>query len=543
MTKLVLSFIAALFVFDLSAQVAAKSIDAKITDVTVFMSGAQVTHSGNISLKEGENSFKLTDLTLYLDPNSVQVEGTSAYTILSVRHEVNYLIDQSSNPTVKGIMDSIEDLQFRQKEIGAMRDVYNDEINLIRSNNNIKGQNAVLIPEDLVEMADLFRSRLKEIRLKQLELSEQEKDASDNINRLQNRLNSINARKGTNPSEIYVNVIANKTGNAPIKISYLAQSAGWYPVYDLRAEDINSPIEFAYRAKVFQSTGNDWERVNLTISTGNPNIGGQVPSLYPWYVNIYQPIIYDKVENMNRKPAVAYDAAAAPAMAEGAYFKGEMDDEKTYTAANYTTVQNNTVNTEFKISIPYDIPSDNQQYDVVMQKQTLKAEYAYVSIPKLDNDAFLRAQLTDWSQYSLLPGESNIYFNGTFVGKGFIDPALANDTLNLSLGRDKAINIKREQVKDYCKTSFFGNKQQTSKAYEITVQNNKKVSVNLVIEDQMPISQNEEVEVEREEISGATIDETTGKLTWKVTLAPGETIKKQIRFNVKYPKKKYVSGL
>jgi uncharacterized protein (TIGR02231 family) len=543
MTKLVLSFIAALFVFDLSAQVAAKSIDAKITDVTVFMSGAQVTHSGNISLKEGENSFKLTDLTLYLDPNSVQVEGTSAYTILSVRHEVNYLIDQSSNPTIKGIMDSIEDLQFRQKEIGAMRDVYNDEINLIRSNNNIKGQNAVLIPEDLVEMADMFRSRLKEIRLKQLELSEQEKEASDNINRLQNRLNSINARKGTNPSEIYVNVIANKTGNAPIKISYLAQSAGWYPVYDLRAEDINSPIEFAYRAKVFQSTGNDWERVNLTISTGNPNIGGQVPSLYPWYVNIYQPIIYDKVENMNRKPAVAYDAAAAPAMAEGAYFKGEMDDEKTYTAANYTTVQNNTVNTEFKISIPYDIPSDNQQYDVVMQKQTLKAEYAYVSIPKLDNDAFLRAQLTDWSQYSLLPGESNIYFNGTFVGKGFIDPALANDTLNLSLGRDKAINIKREQVKDYCKTSFFGNKQQTSKAYEITVQNNKKVPVNLVIEDQMPISQNEEVEVEREEISGATIDETTGKLTWKVTLAPGETIKKQIRFNVKYPKKKYVSGL
>ncbi len=543
MTKLVLSFIAALFVFDLSAQVAAKSIDAKITDVTVFMSGAQVTHSGSISLKEGENSFKLTDLTLYLDPNSVQVEGTSAYTILSVRYEVNYLIDQSSNPTIKGIMDSIEDLQFRQKEIGAMRDVYNDEINLIRSNNNIKGQNAVLVPEDLVEMADLFRSRLKEIRLKQLELSEQEKEATDNINRLQNRLNSINARKGTNPSEIYVNVIANKTGNAPIKISYLAQSAGWYPVYDLRAEDINSPIEFAYRAKVFQSTGNDWERVNLTISTGNPNIGGQVPSLYPWYLNIYQPIVYDKIESRQRKPAVAYDAAAAPAAAEGAYFKGEMDDEKSYTAANYTTIQNNTVNTEFKISIPYDIPSDNQQYDVVMQKQSLKSEYAYVSIPKLDNDAFLRAQLTDWSQYSLLPGESNIYFNGTFVGKGFIDPALANDTLNLSLGRDKAINIKRDQIKDYCKTSFFGNKQQTSKAYEITVQNNKKVAVNLVIEDQIPISQNEEVEVEREELSGATIDETTGKLTWKVTLAPGETIKKQIRFNVKYPKKKYVSGL
>jgi uncharacterized protein (TIGR02231 family) len=193
--------------------------------------------------------------------------------------------------------------------------------------------------------------------------------------------------------------------------------------------------------------------------------------------------------------------------------------------------------------VPYDIPSDNQQYDVTMQTQSLKAEYAYVTIPKLDNDAFLRALVTDWAQYSLLPGESNIYFKGTYVGKGYIDPALANDTLSLSLGRDRAISVKRDQIKDYCKTGFFGGKQQTTKAYEITVQNNKKQAIQLVIEDQLPISQNGEVEVEAEEISGATFDSVTGKLVWKVTLAPGETVKKQIRFNVKYPKKKFVSGL
>src|SRR6185436_8388544 len=137
------------------------------------------------------------------------------------------------------------------------------------------------------------------------------------------------------------------------------------------------------------------------------------------------------------------------------------------------------------------------------QSQTLKAEYAYITIPKLDNDAFLRSQITDWAQYSLRPGESNIYFKGTFVGNGYIDPALANDTLDLSLGRDKAINVKREQIKDFCQTGFFGNKQQTTKAYEITVQNNKKQSVQLIIEDQIPISQNGDIEVETEELSGA----------------------------------------
>ena len=212
-------------------------------------------------------------------------------------------------------------------------------------------------------------------------------------------------------------------------------------------------------------------------------------------------------------------------------------------ASNYVAVQNNTVNTEFKISVPYTIPSDNQQYDVVMQKESLKAEYTYITIPKLDKDAFLLARITDWAQYSLLPGESNIYFKGSSVGKGYIDPALANDTLNLSLGRDKSINVKRDMIKDYCKTTFFGGKQKTSKAYEITVQNNKKQSIQIEIEDQLPISQNGELEVETEEISGANYDATTGKLTWKLTLAPGEIVKKQVRFNAKYPKKKFVSGL
>jgi uncharacterized protein (TIGR02231 family) len=206
-------------------------------------------------------------------------------------------------------------------------------------------------------------------------------------------------------------------------------------------------------------------------------------------------------------------------------------------------VQQNTVNTEFKIAIPYSIPSDNVQYDVTMKTETLKANYVYITIPKLDNDAFLKARISDWAQYSLLPGESNIYFKGTFVGKGYIDPAQANDTLDLSLGRDRGISVKRDMLRDFCKNNLLGNKKTTSKAYEITVQNNKKQSIELMIEDQLPVSQNGEITVEQEELSGALLDAASGKLTWKVVLQPGETIKKQLRFTVSYPKKINVTGL
>jgi uncharacterized protein (TIGR02231 family) len=522
-----------------SGQQLIKQVDSKIAEVTLFQSGAQVTHQVNFNFKDGENQIKLSDLPVYLDPNSIQVEGTGALTILSVKHEINYEIDAKSNPRVKALSDSIEDVQFKLAEIQAMSEVYSEEQALLRNNSSIKGTNSNLIPEDLNEMADFYRNRMKEIRFKQLELTDNQRQTQTQLNRLQTQLNQLNARKGTNPSEIMMTILAEKAGTANLRVSYLTQSAGWYPVYDLRADDVNSPIAFSYRAKVFQSTGNDWNDVLLTISTGNPNSGSQAPNLYPWYVNLYDP------RPMPQSNATfLYDKINEPAPAAKAYYKDEDAAKSELSYSNqYVSVSNNTVNMEFKISTPYDIPSDNQQYDVVMQTEMLKAIYEYVSTPKLDNDAFLRAQITDWAQYSLLPGESNVFFKGTFVGKGYIDPALANDTLSLSLGRDKGIAVKREQIKDFCKTGMFGNKQHTTKAYEISIQNNKKQAIELIIEDQVPISQNGEIEVEVEELSGGELDATTGRVKWKITLAPGASIKKQLRFNVKYPKKKYVSGL
>ena len=213
------------------------------------------------------------------------------------------------------------------------------------------------------------------------------------------------------------------------------------------------------------------------------------------------------------------------------------------TSASFTTITSNSVSTEFKISIKYDIASDNQPVEVVMQKQRLKASYKYVAIPKLEAAAYLQADIIDWMQYSLLSGESNIYFKGTFVGNGYIDPALANDTLQLSLGRDNAITVKRDQVKDFCKTSVFGVKKSTSKAYEITIVNTKKKAINIEVYDQVPLTQNADLEVAVEELSGATQDIATGKVTWKMTVEPEKTEKRQLRFTVKYPKKNLIQNL
>ncbi len=533
----ILAFIAlSFFIGNLSAQ-QSKLVESEITDVTLFLSGAQITHEASVSLKLGENVLRLTDLTINLDPNSIQVEGNKDYTIINVRHGVNYLTDQSTNPKVKSVMDSLENAQFRLLEKQSLKSVYYQEKDMLNANKSIKGSDAVLVSEDLAEMADFFRNRLREIEYKILELNQDEKGLNIEIQRLQNYLNSLNARRNTNPSEIFVTIAADKAVTAEIRVSYLAYSAGWIPTYDLRSSDINQPIEMVYKAKVFQSTGNDWENVNLTLSTGNPTTGGQSPVLNPWFVYLYDPYRKDKgyskseVYEEDARPSAVYDTI-------------ELKKDQSFRSMDDNVVQTESVvSTEFKITIPYDVPADGQYYDVEMQRESLTAKYDYYSAPKIDSDAFLRAQLTDWMQYSLLPGESNIYFRGTYVGKAYIDPAMANDTLNLSLGRDKSITVDRKMLSDFCRTSSLGGNTKTTKAFETTIVNTKKVPITFVLEDQLPLSQNADITVEMEEISGAVHDATTGKLTWNLTIAPGETVKKQLRYSVKYPKKKLISGL
>ena len=151
---------------------------------------------------------------------------------------------------------------------------------------------------------------------------------------------------------------------------------------------------------------------------------------------------------------------------------------------------------------------------------------------------FLLAEIADWEKLNLLPGEANIIFEGTYIGKSFIDPSSTQDTLNLTMGRDKRVVVKKEKLVDYSSIKFLGANKKQIFTYEITVKNNKKDAIEILVKDQYPISQDKEVDVELLESSEAANNNETGVLTWKLKLAPGEVKKLKISYSVKYPKDK-----
>jgi TonB-dependent SusC/RagA subfamily outer membrane receptor len=208
---------------------------------------------------------------------------------------------------------------------------------------------------------------------------------------------------------------------------------------------------------------------------------------------------------------------------------------------DYISIANRELDVTFNIDLPYDIPTNGKAQTATLKEYDIPATYKYYSVPKLDKDAFLLAEVPDWEGLNLLPGEANIIFEGTYIGKSFIDPSSTLDTINLTMGRDKRLVIKREKLKDFSSVKFLGTNKKQVFTYEITVKNNKKDEVNMLLKDQYPVSQNKEVEVELLESNEAAVNEDTGVITWKLKLAPGEVKKVRVSYSVKYPKDKILN--
>jgi len=203
-------------------------------------------------------------------------------------------------------------------------------------------------------------------------------------------------------------------------------------------------------------------------------------------------------------------------------------------------VEENQTSFSFALEKTYSLKSDNKTQAVVMQEINIPVNFQYFCIPKIDPDAFLIAYVNDWEKLNLLEGEANIFFEDTYIGKSLLDVRSANDTLRISLGRDKNVQVKRENSRNYSEKQFLGNKKEETKSWNISIKNNKKQAINLTLLDQIPVPTLEEIELDVQNTSGALYNKETGELKWKFRIEPLQSKQLHIKYSLKYPKNKRV---
>jgi len=194
----------------------------------------------------------------------------------------------------------------------------------------------------------------------------------------------------------------------------------------------------------------------------------------------------------------------------------------------------------FDIEMPYTILNDGKLYTAEIKNYNLPATYQYYTAPKLDKDAFLTAQIRNWQELNLMEGELNLFFEGAFLGKSVLDLRKASDTLEISLGRDKGIVVERKNLKEFASKQFLSNYKSESRAYQITVKNNKSQPIKIIIEDHYPIATSKEATVENKEAKDASVDEATQIIVWKDDIAPRSEKVHTFKYSVKYPKREVI---
>lgn len=511
-----------------------QNINTVLTGVKVFTRGAELTHLAKVKINKGVSEIAFTDVAANIDQNSLNVSAKGDLIILSVVQRNDYLKPVDANPEVKVLKDSLEllnnKLASKQNEI----DVWNAELELLFANKEIGSkEKGVSIPE-LQKMAEFFRKRVGEIKTEITSINKEGKKIQKNIERITKQLEELNSKLSDPTNQIIVTVSANAQTNAEFTLSYLIYDANWRPVYDVRAENINSSASLNYKANITQNSGFDWNDVNIILSTRNPVQNNNKPELNPWFIDFMRPVLYKS----NAAGAMRKTTAAPVVMESMAVLKEEAEDMADYVEVNETQLA-----AEFVPSIKYSIPSDNKPHSVALKDYTIPAKYEYYAAPKADNSAFLVTYLTNWNEFNLLPGSANIYFENSFVGQSFINPQSSKDTLALSLGRDQGIVISKNKIKDFSEDKFLSSDIERTFAYDIVIKNNKSIPVKLLVEEQIPIPQNEDIEVKLVDISDGNYSAEDGKVKWNVEIGASKSITKKLVFSVRYPKDKIIPNL
>ena len=538
-----------------------------IEQATVFLSGAELTSTATVSLSKGENEVIFSNVAGNVNSQSLNLGATNGVVVESATFQNNYLATEVFSPRAKELKDSIDVVGDHIEEVSNKIAVITEEMAILKENRKVSGNANGLSVAELTKMLDLINAKMEGYLNQKDKLDKQLAKADDYLAKLNSQLNEEKKKDYQPGGQLLVKFYTKEATTATVSVDYVVPGAGWSPTYDIVADDAHSPIKLFYKANIHQSCGVSWNNVRLSLSTGNPNEGAQAPAMNPWYLAFYTPPV---TANTYKKSLIQGDIATMPttqtddltASAPGMYQQGRganvniggarsegtlyiIDGVQVQNTSvnNYVSVDNAGINASFDIDLPYTIPTDGQQHLVAIKKYELPASYRYYVVPKLDKDAFLQAQVTNWEDLNLLPGQSNIFYEGTYVGQGYIDVRNIKDTMTLSLGRDKKIVVKRDQDAKLRSTKTIGTNVREAFAYTISVRNTRKENITLVVQDQQPVSTNTDIAIEERETAGAEFDEKTGIMNWTIGVAPNETKKISFGYTVKYPKGKIVAGL
>jgi uncharacterized protein (TIGR02231 family) len=525
---------------------------SRITAVTMYPDRALTTRSASLNLTPGSYLIAFDTLPTLIQDDSVRVKGKGSDGVTIVGLEVKRaFLEQSGEKRVKELDEEIRVLEQRSGALDARKAGLSSQKAFLESirvawGDRISKELAIGRPtsSELMDAAGFVGAGVTKAEEQTLDIETEKKSIKDKIDALRRQRDESTGsrRKETKTVEVMLEVA--REGSLTLDLATVIPQAGWVPTYDVRLAADAKTAELTFRAMVRQQTGEDWNNVDLTLSTARPAAGGAPPELYPWRISFSRPEPEMAAAPMQYGGALLGDMKAKRAgrvNAESDKFEDAL--EEVPAAVETAQISDEQSSVSFHIPRPLDIPSDGTQHGSVVAVEQLPVSMEFMAIPKLSPYVFLKSEIVNLAAYPLLPGKVNTFAGNTYTGSSQLKKVAAGEKFDLFFGSDDQVTVKREELKQHKEAGMFG-KNRVSYRYRIELNNFRKEPLALTLRDQLPLAGDEEIKVSLDDPS-IKPDEfgTEGKVTWKTPLKAGE--KKELTFGilVEYPKDREITGL
>ena len=535
-------------------------LTAPITDVTVYADRALVTRKGRIALEAGELELRINDLPLFLrDSLRASGRGPQGVRILNVDVTTAFHSRPPEAELVE-LQNTIEQLQQQAQLLQARQDALNSRRHWLQalgeqSKDFARGlAQGQMKPQDCADFFTFMADQSAQDAEAALNLGKQRQQLQAEIDARQREFDQ--KRGNTNPDRLaaLVSVELSTGGELELELSYIVLNASWQPQYDIRVQmdDTQSrgTVELMYIGLVQQATGENWDNVNLALSTARPSLAAVLPELKPWYLSVYAPPPPPMPRAANA-PMAAFRMRAAD---EGdVTYTGSFTDEGDEASSIAVEADMATATVEqtgtallFRVNRAVDIPSDNSPHKTTIALDHLPCTFDYVSAPILEENVHLRATVTNTTQHVFLTGDANIFLGGQYVGTTHMKMRAPNERFKLFLGIDDGIKVKREPIERAVdKGNLLQNDiRRSTYAYHILVHNYTSTPRKVVVRDRLPVPQHERIKVKVQGVTPQPTERTKLEvLTWEFTLPADEEQHIEYRFVIEHPQGLKVIGL
>ncbi|MEW5923420.1 MAG: mucoidy inhibitor MuiA family protein [Candidatus Zixiibacteriota bacterium] len=542
-------FFPVVFTFLVLAGIAAASnpvaIEAPIDKVTVFPDRAQVTRTANLNLNAGMHFLTIENLPIIVDANSFSISaaGVDGVTLLGLNHSVaSHLEDTNEKAAVlerrikdldrnvkQSVADRLESFSFQKDFLESIKE---------ESGRDIADQLQTLsldVPqwkEAYVFIGKALRDVNDSIRLANMELE----DVDNRLRQLRDEMILLQRDRQYRSRTVEISLSLEKAGPVDLSLTYMINEATWKPLYDARLLSATDRVELGYYAEVSQGTGEDWNDVDLTLSTAMPAVGTSPGEFMPWYLSI--------IERLQIRGGRSGESSIIKCMpVQNVDLLMQNNEVAVVADMAVAVINSDAFKTTFRIKNPATIPSDEKAVKTHIAAYTLEGTLSLLCRPRNNADAFRLASVTNQDEAPLMSGEVSIFADSDYLGRAEIrGPIVPGQPFKLFFGKDNQIKVEREILSQ--KKEDKGDNWRHDQTIKITLTNNDKKPRRITVEEPMPVSQDGRVKAKLYDVvpEPNSIDEK-GMATWVIGLAPGEKKEVLIPLRIEYPKDANITGL